>query len=423
MAGIINYIWEHKLIQHERLTTTEGKNVRIISYGKSGKDNGLYTGARIRIGEETLTGCVRIHDSNHKECMEHDNVILNVATTSSDKATIFDKCRTPLLKIEIPEEMKKEFDCATQQTGNLQCMESINGISTLEQHAYMSRLLVERMEEKGIGIKKTLHECGGRWNDTLFRTIVRSLGFGIQSNAFTLLANIIDIRALEKHRDNLLQLEAILLGQAGLLERKSIPYYYQAIADKERYYDEITREFRFLKNKFDLQILDHNIWNGNYTPHVRIARVAKLFHMERLEISRMLQCESNTEYYRLLDCTLEGYWSNHICIGGTETSGNGGMSKRHLDIIIINAIIPIIYMWGKLHGKERECNKAEEMLHRINSEENRIVRQWKDHGAKIECAADSQAILQLDKRYCRMHRCSECRFAYYHIRERLHANG
>lgn len=423
MAGIINYIWEHKLIQHERLTTTEGKNVRIISYGKSGKDNGLYTGARIRIGEETLTGCVRIHDSDHKECMEHDNVILNVATTSSDKATLFDKCRTPLLKIEIPEEMKKEFDCATQQTGNLQCMESINGISTLEQHAYMSRLLVERMEEKGIGIKKTLHECGGRWNDTLFRTIVRSLGFGIQSNAFTLLANIIDIRALEKHRDNLLQLEAILLGQAGLLERKSIPYYYQAIADKERYYDEITREFRFLKNKFDLQILDHNIWNGNYTPHVRIARVAKLFHMERLEISRMLQCESNTEYYRLLDCTLEGYWSNHICIGGTETSGNGGMSKRHLDIIIINAIIPIIYMWGKLHGKERECNKAEEMLHRINSEENRIVRQWKDHGARIECAADSQAILQLDKRYCRTHRCSECRFAYYHIRERLHANG
>ena len=80
-------------------------------------------------------------------------------------------------------------------------------------------------------------------------------------------------------------------------------------------------------------------------------------------------------------------------------------------------------MWWKLHGKERECNKAEEMLHRINSEENRIVRQWKDHGAKIECAADSQAILQLDKRYCRMHRCSECRFAYYHIRERLQANG
>lgn len=421
MAGIINYIWEHKLIQ--RPTTTEGKSVHIISCGNSGKDNGLYTDARIRIGEETLTGCVRLHDNGYEEYMEHDNVILNVATISNDKNSLFNGCRTPLLKIEIPEEMKKEFNCATQQTGNMQCMESINGISTLEQHAYMSRLLVERMEEKGIGIKKTLHECGERWNDTLFRTIVRSLGFGIQSNAFTLLANIIDIRALEKHRDNLLQLEAILLGQAGLLESDSIPYYYRATADKERYYSEITREFRFLRNKFNLQILDHSIWNGNYTPHVRIARVAQLFHLERLDISRMMQCESNAEYYSLLDCTLGGYWSNHICIGGAETSGNGGMSRRHLDIIIINAIIPIIYMWGKLHGEERECNKAEELLHRTNSEENRIVRQWKDHGAKIECAADSQAILQLDKRYCRMHRCSECRFAYYHIRERLHANG
>ena len=123
--------------------------------------------------------------------------------------------------------------------------------------------------------------------------------------------------------------------------------------------------------------------------------------------------------YRLIDTTLEGYWSNHACLGGTETWGNGRMKQRQMDVIIINAVIPLLYIYGKHRGDTAACDKAEELLHQLKSEENSIVRKWKDKGIAIECAADSQAILQLDRRYCRLHNCTRCRFAYYYLKDRI----
>ena len=88
-------------------------------------------------------------------------------------------------------------------------------------------------------------------------------------------------------------------------------------------------------------------------------------------------------------------------------------------MIIINAIIPILYIYGKHRNDSGLCGKAEELLYQLKSEENSIVRKWKDKGIAIECAADSQAILQLDRRYCSSHNCTKCRFAYYYLKDRI----
>ena len=95
------------------------------------------------------------------------------------------------------------------------------------------------------------------------------------------------------------------------------------------------------------------------------------------------------------------------------------MKPRQLDVIIINAVIPILYIYGKHRNENGLCAKAEELLYQLKSEENSIVRKWKEKGLSIECAADSQAILQLEKKYCRLRRCTDCRLGWYYIKERI----
>ena len=418
MKEIAYYIWKNRLLPESAHFTTDGETISIINYGKGDEEKHLITDVELEIDGKPHTGEVVMCDNQGSPITMSDNVILHMAICTPNDHS-WESCRKPLLRIEIPTELADEFYGAIQQTTNLQCHASIASISRIEQHSYMSRLLTERIEEKSTLIDSNLSKCQNRWNDALLKGVIRSFGFGLQSSSFNELADILDIRALEKHRDNLLQVEAIMFGQAGLLEEQSIPYYYREAATASQYCKELSAEFKFLKNKFGLQILDSSIWDRNHTPHVRIARLAKIFHDGHLDLSRIMECETPRDFYRHIDCTLDGYWNSHVCIGGVETSGNGNISKRHLDSIIINAIIPIIYLWGKKHGLERECSKAEDFLHQLNCEENRIVRQWKERGIQIECAADSQAILQLEKKYCRAHRCTACRFACFHIRQRL----
>ena len=420
MKSTINYLWKNRLFPDRSLRSADGKEIHIISNGKESADGNIFTGCRIKAGNELWTGDIILHSI--KENKSPDTATENRAAASI-KVTI-DGCahgqdgRTLIIAASLPAGME-EFHTLAEQQRNIPCQHTLPKITALEQHSYMSRLLVERIEEKSSLLEETLAQCGGKWNDALTRTIIRSFGFGIQSRPFGELAETVDTHALEKHRDNLLQIEAILFGQAGLLEEEGIPHYYLTKAKNERYYNELAREFRFLRNKFGLKLLDGRIWDSNYTPHVRIARLAQMYHDRRIDVSRIIDCRRAADHHRLLDTVLSGYWSNHTCIGGVETSGNGGMNKRHLDTVIINAIVPIIYLWGKRHGQEHICGRAEEMLHLMNCEENSIVKRWRSAGARMECAADSQAILQLDKKYCRQHRCAECRFAYYHIKHEM----
>lgn len=425
MRSILNYIWRNRLLPKQSLFTTDGKKINIKSYGREHEEGNLFVDAHISFGEESCCGCVLIHDNNDKHeegfTNEQSDVILHVIPKSLCKGAeaFCGPCR--VLVADVPQEAEQEYSNLVEHACNMTCRKCIASITEIEQHSYMSRLSVERIEEKSALLEETLAKCSGNWNDTLLKSIIRSFGFGIQGAAFEKYAETINVRAIEKHRDNPLQVEAIMFGQAGLLEESAIPHYYRDSVKSLHYYSELEREYKFLRNKFGLEAVDSRIWDSNHTPHVRIARVAKMFRENRIDISRLLECEGTAEFRKLLDNIPDGYWSNHTCIGGCETSGNGNMSRRHLDVVIINSIVPIIYMWGKKHRMDAACSKAEEIMHRMNPEENGIVRRWREAGCRIECAADSQAVIQLDKRYCRMHRCAECRFGYFRMRELMAA--
>lgn len=276
----------------------------------------------------------------------------------------------------------------------------------------LAQLLTERIEEKRKIIERIFVQCEQKWDETLLKIAIRSFGFGIQGQVFEKWASVLDTKALGKHRDNLTQIEAILFGQAGLLDDESIPYYYRNDAIQSTYYNELKREYRFLSNKFSLESIDHNMWKGgSSTPHLRIARIAMLYYQSRLTMSGITAAGTLTDIYKIFNHLLNGYWQNHTCFGSTETTGNGCMRQKQVDVIIINSVVPMLYIYGKHRKEEMFCTFAMDLLKQIEPEENSITKRWREQGIVAECAADTQALLQLSRNYCKSSSCIVCPLA------------
>lgn len=410
MKEILKYIWKNGLLQRRGLKTTTGETVEILS---PGEENGwLFTNATVIIGGQQVSGNVALYpDRDERDIFDKEQKRILLLTDSLCR-----NCTTPQLHIKCPQEVVDAYRQIADS--NVPCAEIATRYSSINLHGYMSRLLVERIEEKADRIGRMYEQCNKRWNDVLFKLLARSFGFGIQGEAFEEWATLLNMQAIYKHRNNREQVEAILLGQAGLLNADSIPAYYREEGIKSEYYTTLTREYKFLKNKFSLKEMEHKRWNyGNSTPHIRISRLATLLCDERLSINAIEECSTIATLRNLLQVQPGPYWQHHTQFGGTTTIGCGDISNKQLDVLIINSIVPMLYCYGRHRGRNDLCNTAEELLHELNGEENSITRKWAKAGVRVECAADSQALIQLNNAYCRKKRCLECRFAQTYIKE------
>ncbi len=429
MENIIYYIWKNRLFPYTGLRTTSGEIICVIDNGKSGEKENVFNNAKIKIGERIWVGNVVLHDKSsdweyeiHKSGSCTENVILHV-TMENDCSTLRRHGEEiHQLCIGYPDNLKEELKAnfKDNQKANLPCANAVSQIEVVKLHSILSRLLVERIEEKAKTIEAIYEKCDKRWEETLFKTLIKSFGFGIHTRLFEELADTLNFQALGKHHDNAMQVEAIFFGQAGLLNEQSIPYFYREFAVKSNYFNELKREYLFLEKKFNLKSMDHKAWESSSSlPHLRIARLATIFHSHKFNMSNIAHCNNIEELREIISTPLHGYWYNHTCFGGTETCGNGKMKDRQTDVIIINTIAPLLYVYGKHRKDYALCGKAEEYLHTLKSEENSIVRRWQEQGVKADCAADSQALLHLNKSYCSNKKCRECQFAYIYIKSLL----
>lgn len=422
MRSIIKFLWEKRLIPANGLKTLKGEDMHIIDYGKgTDEESGIVHDAKIEVGGIVWGGNVHFgYDTKNSD--SHNNVILCIETGDNTQASRQAEHSPNSLRLDYPKEFIKELhDVIELHKRRFACGGTIGSMSSINLHNTLSRLLAERLEEKAANIEKTFVACNQNWEETLFRNFIRSFGFGIQSKEFEEFAGIINMQALGKHRDNMLQVEAIFFGQAGLLEEESIPYYYRKEATGNRYYNELVREYRFLSAKFNLATMDHTVWgNGHATPHLRIARLATIYHSRKFSLAGIAACNNIGELHDIICTTTQGYWHNHSRFGGTENYGNGAMKRHQADVLIINTVVPILYVYGKYRGDSTLCSKAEDFLYTLKGEENSIIKRWKEEGVMPQCAADTQALIQLTRRYCQTNNCKECPIAYYHIKDIMH---
>ncbi len=409
MKEFINYLWKNGLLSQKEFKTTDERILEITSSGRENTAN-RFTDTKLKINNIIFSGDTTLDIEEGAK----DETRINICLKNDNQTECFN------LAIPITHKAVEEYHRMKGGQFKPPCERIAATHDSIKTRDFLTRLLIERIEEKAERITNIYESCNKKWNDTLFKLLARSFGFGIQGHAFEEWALLLNLQALGKHRNNIEQVEAIMFGQAGLLEEESIPTYYRNDAIASEYYQTLVREYKFLKSKFNLQEMHNNTWGyGNSTPHIRIARLATLFHNERPNTTGIAECKSLEELRNTLQSQPSNYWQHHTQFGSTLTSGTSDLSNKQLDVLIINTVVPMLYTYGKHRQNTDLCNKAEDFLYEIGAESNSIIRRWTQEGLCINCAADSQALIQLNNSYCKKHRCAECRFAHAYFKEQV----
>ena len=151
-------------------------------------------------------------------------------------------------------------------------------------------------------------------------------------------------------------------------------------------------------------------------PHIRLAQLAYLYQKGDKLFSRLLEAETLPEVRELLTTRTSVYWESHFIFGRTSPQKEKPLGERSKNLIIINTVIPFLYTYGLHKADERMCERAGRFLEELKAEDNHIIRSWSNAGLPVASAADSQALIQLQKEYCGKRKCLFCRFGYEYLR-------
>jgi hypothetical protein len=421
MEELLHYVWKHKIFPLNELTTTTGQRLEIIDTGLSNRDAGPdFFNAKIKLDGVLWVGNIEIHTQasdwfkhGHHQNPVYDNVILHVATYIDAEVHRNNGETIPQLQLACPEYIRENFKELSNTDKYPPCYRIIPSLSKLTIHSWMSALQMERFEQKNAHLIERLRFCNNHWEDAFFITLARNFGFSLNAEAFEEWAKHIPLRAIDKHRDNLFQVEAFFFGQAGIL----------GDIDGDEYYLRLKREYEYLAHKFELSPMDVTRWRflrlrPNNFPHVRIAQLANLYHRSYGLLSQLMEKETLKEVRDLLRGGTSEYWLNHYTFGGCSPAYPKTLSDSSLNLIIINTVVPFLYAYGIHRGKEKLCSRATAFLEGLKPENNYIIRMWSECGLKVSHAGDSQALIQLKKEYCDKKKCLYCRIGYEYLKRK-----
>ena len=397
---VLHYIWERCLWAGFEQQTTDGKPVEILSVGTHNHDAGPdYSSARIRIDGKEWVGNIEIHVCSsdwvkHRHHLDsaYDNVILHVVRTADKPIYNSKGDLVPQCALNYPSdkdyltalfESAQQMDSAMSRIG---CAEQLLQEPGLLTDGWRKTLLKKRLECKRASIMRLLEITKGSWEHALYISLARNFGFHTNSLPFEQLAIITPLSYLQKHRNNLFQLTALLMGQAGLIEDK-----------------ELAKEYAFLQTKFGLTPMDGGVWKHarmrpQNSPELRIQQFAQLLYQSDNLLSKILDINDLKELQKLFEVDK--------------------MGKSSIDILLINTVIPYKYAYALYRNDARQAEKAQALLENIPAENNTIVRQWRVLGQEIKNAADTQALLHLYQNYCQHHECINCEVGYKIFQDR-----
>lgn len=413
--SIIHYVWQHKLFSGNDLLTTDGETVEVIDVGRLNTDAGPdFFNSKVKIGQTTWAGNIEIHNlssewnkHNHHENKAYNNVILHIVRTADCEVFRQDKEKIPQLELRFPERIEQEYEQLLKEQKWVACAGKINAVPRVFIQSWKTALLTERLEQKMEVITSLLNENNQHWEEAFYITLARSFGFGTNSQAFAALAGSLPLHVLGKHKDQLLQIEALLFGQAGFLNEKPV----------DEYAGQLQREYNLLRSKYSLQPLNASEWKllrlrpDNF-PHIRIAQFAALIHSSSKLFSKMLESSDIENLRRLFSCETSEYWKNHYLFSAESCTKTKKLGEQSINSILINTVVPFLFCYAFGKNDQELKDKALSLLEEIPPERNAVVTGWSNLGLESKTAYDSQALLQLKKHYCEEKKCLRCRIGH-----------
>ena len=419
MEQLLHYVWKHKIFPLKELKTTTGQQVEVIDTGLANTDAGPdFFNAKLKLDGVLWIGNIEIHERSsdwfkhgHHADAGYNSVILHIASEIDTEISRSNGERIPQIQLICPEAVRTNYKELLETDSYPPCYRIIPSLPPFTAHSWMTALQMERFEQKATLLNERLKRCQGNWEDAFFITLARNFGFGLNGDAFETWAHRLPFRAVDKHRNDLIQIEAIFFGQAGILED----------SDGDGYYLRLKKEYTYLQHKFGLIPMDASLWRflrlrpANF-PHIRIAQLACLYHRAYGLLSRIMETETLQGVRDILKGGTSEYWLTHYTFGGSSPSRPKTLSNTSLDLLIINTVVTFLYAYGLHKGNRVLCARAGSFLEELKAENNYITRMWEQCGMKASNAADSQALIQLKKEYCDKKKCLYCRIGYEYLK-------
>lgn len=414
----LHYIWKFRLFDQLVLQTTAGEPVEIVKVGEHNFDSGPdFFNAKIKVGKTLWAGNVEVHINSsdwkkhfHQNDKAYDNIVLHVVHKADEQ--VFRKSGEAFPTIEI----KNRIDTKIYQnylnfkssSDWIPCEKQINKVPDLIINNTIDRLLLERLERKSTSITESLKLNKNNWEETFYQYVARNFGFKINAEPFELLAKSLPSVVLSKHKNSLLQIEGLLFGQAGLLDQ-----HYE-----DKYMQQLQNEYVFLKQKFKLRSIDTHLWKYlrlrpvNF-PTIRIAQFANLIFSSSHLFSKIIETENYEKLKIMMNVDVSEYWKTHYVIDKISAYNTKQLGDEAMNNIIINTIVPFLFVYGKQKGEEKYIERALQFLEQIKGEQNSIITKWEGLNLPVKNAYSTQALLQLKNEYCSKKKCLSCSIGNY----------
>ncbi|MDR2843104.1 MAG: DUF2851 family protein [Candidatus Symbiothrix sp.] len=417
MESLLHYVWKYKLYVSGNLKTTDGIPLEIIDPGIYNTNAGPdFFNAKIKLDDKLWAGNVEIHTSasdwyKHKHDVDkaYNSVILHVVEVL-DTTNVHDQSgRTlPQWILQVPEYVKENYQYLLNREQAIPCLSRTHELPEIYWSDWKIALTYERLERKIQTIFQLLHDHHGDWNEVFYITLARNFGFGINNDAFERLAKSLPFKYILKHNDSPVQIEALFLGQAGLLEEDAV---------EDDYYRLLQREYQFLSQKYGLQALESSLFKSlrirpNNFPHIKLVQLAGFVGKQQTLFSQLLEKEGLKEFQSLFFSNVSNYWESHYHFSKESPKHKKGLGLSAIHILLINTVVPLLFAYGKKKNQDIFINKALDLLEAIPPEKNHIVTAFTRYGIKVEHAGDTQALIQLKTNYCEPKKCIFCRIGH-----------
>ncbi len=405
---LLQYIWQFQYFNKNELATSEGERLSILNPGTLNTNQGPdFLNARILVNDTIWVGNIELHvhssqwhDHQHSKDSNYKNVILHVVWMNDVALNL----PFPALELQakISNLLLSRYQELMETKSFIPCEKMIHQVEPIVWISWKERLMIERLQQKAINIAGYLAQNQYHWEETFWWLIARNFGVTVNSDAFEKIARSLPLNILAKHKNQIHQTEAILFGQAGLLENDF----------QEDYPILLKKEYLFFKKKYKLQSAQIPLhflrMRPSNFPTVRLAQLSMLIHNSIHLFSTIKEASHLKDVKKLLAVTANDYWHYHYRFDEPTKKREKNLGTQMVDTLIINTVLPLLFAYGQHHKEQVFKDKALSWLEQLNAEKNKITHGFTRLGIENKNALDSQALIQLKHRYCDEKRCLEC---------------
>lgn len=418
---LLQFIWEAQLFDRHSLRTVDGRPVEVLHPGRIQRDAGPdLRDARLRIGGLEWAGTVEVHVRSsewarhgHQHDPAYESVALHVVYEHDAEARTLGGRVLPTVELlpRVSTASLSLFAGLLRGRGAVPCAAHLPPAEPERLNTWLETVLVERLIRRTAAAEE-LHGLLQRDSAALaWHLLCRAFGQRANAEPFAMLAHALPWSVLRRVRDDAFRVEALVFGQAGLLQVDFV----------DEHPRRLQTEHRALARLHGLRPAPVAAWTFGRLrpaafPTVRLAQLAALVARLSGELTDLAAAPDVPALRRLLQAAPAPYWTTHYRFDHATPPRPKPLGAATVDQLIINAVVPLLFVLGRTRGDQALRDRAIALLEQLPPEHNTVLAQWTGRGVAVDSAARGQALLELQRQYCTPRRCLSCGFGRHLLR-------